>query len=194
MLSAQARPLALVLAPSGLWVRAVLVVLGSALIALAAQLAIPLPGSPVPVTGQTFAVLLVGAALGPRFGPVSVALYVVEGLIGLPVFAGGTSGATRIAGPTGGYLAGFVLAAFVVGFLAERGWDRRIWTCVLAMLAGEVVIYVFGLAGLSRFSLPNGVIEAGLLPFLIGDAYKVALATIALPAAWRFLPGLLAAK
>ncbi len=194
MLSAQARPLALVLAPSGLWVRAVLVVLGSALIALAAQLAIPLPGSPVPVTGQTFAVLLVGAALGPRFGPVSVALYVVEGLIGLPVFTGGTSGATRIAGPTGGYLAGFVLAAFVVGFLAERGWDRRIWTCVLAMLAGEVVIYVFGLAGLSRFSLPNGVIEAGLLPFLIGDAYKVALATIALPAAWRFLPGLLAAK
>ena len=168
--------------------------LGSALIALAAQVAIPLPGSPVPVTGQTFAVLLVAAALGPRFGPASVALYVVEGLIGLPVFAGGTSGPARIAGPTGGYLAGFVLAAYVVGLLAELGWDRRIWTCVLAMLAGEVVIYAFGLAALSRFPLPNGVLEAGLLPFLIGDAYKVALAAIALPTAWHFVPGLRAPK
>ncbi len=189
MITSRTRPLALGLAPSGLWVRAVLIILGSALIALAAQIAVPLPFSPVPVTGQTFAVLLVAAALGPRFGPASVALYVVEGLVGLPVFAGGTSGPARIAGPTGGYLAGFILAAYVVGFLAERGWDRRIWTCALAMLAGEVVIYVFGLAALSRYPLPNGVLEAGLLPFLIGDAYKMALATIALPAARRVLPG-----
>ena len=116
------------------------------------------------------------------------------GLLGLPVFAGGTSGPARLAGPTGGYLAGFVLAAYVVGLLAELGWDRRIWTCVLAMLAGEVVIYAFGLAALSRFPLPNGVLEAGLLPFLIGYAYKVALAAIALPTAWHFVPGLRAPK
>jgi biotin transport system substrate-specific component len=188
MLAARARPLAVELAPSRLSVRAVLVVLGSALVALSAQVAIPLPGSPVPVTGQTFAVLLVGAALGSRLGAASVGLYVVEGLMGLPVFAGGTSGPARLAGPTGGYLAGFVIAAYVVGSLAERGWDRRVWSCVLAMLAGEIVIYVFGLAWLSRFPLPSGVLQAGLLPFLVGDAYKVALAAVALPAAWRFVP------
>lgn len=170
-----------------LW-RAVLVVAGSALIALAAQIAIPLPFSPVPVTGQTFAVLLVAAALGPRLGPAGVGLYVAEGLIGLPVYAGGTAGLARLTGPTGGYLIGFVVAAFVVGWLAQRGWDRRIATAVLAMLAGEVAIYVFGLAWLSRFPLSVGLLGAGLLPFVAGDLYKVALAAAALPMAWRLLP------
>jgi len=190
MLVTRAGPLALAVAPARAWVRVGLVVAGSALIALAAQVSLPLPFSPVPVTGQTFAVLLIAAALGSRLGPATVALYVAEGLVGLPVFAGGAAGPARLAGPTGGYLAGFVLAAFVVGLLAERGWDRRVGTCILAMLAGEVAIYALGLAWLSRFPLPVGLLEAGLLPFLAGDAYKLAAAALVLPAAWRVLPSI----
>jgi biotin transport system substrate-specific component len=187
VLAARHRPLALALAPAGALWQAVLVVAGSALIALAAQIAIPLPFSPVPVTGQTFAVLLVAAALGARLGPASVALYVGEGLAGLPVFAGGTAGLARLTGPTGGYLVGFVVAALVVGRLAQLGWDRRIVTAVVAMLAGEVVIYAFGLAWLSRFPLSVGLLEAGLLPFIPGDLFKVVLAAVALPGAWRIV-------
>ena len=144
-----------------------------------------MPFSPVPVTGQTLAVLLVGASLGARLGAASVVLYIVEGIAGLPVFAGGTAGLLRLSGPTGGYLIGFVAAAFVVGLLAERGWDRRIWTAAIAMLVGEVVIYVFGLSWLSRFPLPAGVLDAGLWPFVAGDIYKLVVAALLLPSAWR---------
>lgn len=184
LITAPARPL---IAPSRVVSRVALVVLGSALIGLAAQIAVPLPFSPVPVTGQTLAVLLVAASLGSRLGAASVALYVVEGLVGLPVFAGGTFGVARLAGPTGGYLLGFIAAAALVGALAERGWDRRVRTCALAMLVGEVVIYAVGLAWLARFPLSVGLLEAGLLPFLVGDAYKLALAALAVPAAARIV-------
>lgn len=189
MLVARSRPLVTAVAPAGVAWRATAVVAGSALIALAAQVRLPLPFSPVPVTGQTFAVLLVGAALGARLGGASAGLYVLEGLIGLPVYAGGDAGLATLAGPTGGYLVGFVVAAAVVGALAQRGWDRRFGSAVLAMLAGEAAIYVFGLAWLARFPLPVGLLDAGLLPFLIGDAYKLLLAALALPTAWRFVRG-----
>jgi biotin transport system substrate-specific component len=187
MLAARYRPLALTVAPEGLLWQALLAVAGSALIALTAQIQIPLPFSPVPVTGQTFGVLLVAASLGAMLGPASVGLYVLEGAIGLPVYAGGASGIARLTGPTGGYLVGFVAAAFVIGALVRRGWDRRIATAAAAMLAGEVLIYAFGLAWLARFPLPVGVLEAGLYPFIVGDLYKLALAAVALPAAWRLV-------
>jgi len=164
-----------------------LIVAGSVLTALAARIAIPLPFSPVPITGQTFAVLLVGAALGSRRGAASMALYVAEGAAGLPVFAGGTAGPGVLLGPTGGYLVGFIAAAFVTGWLAERGWDRRPLTTALAMVLGNVVIYLLGVSWLSLFV---GVTKApllGMVPFLPGDLLKIVLATLALPGAWWIL-------
>lgn len=187
MLAQRSRDVPFTLATAGVLWRIAVVVAGSAVIAAAAQVAVPLPYSPVPVTGQTFAVLLVAGTLGARLGAASVALYVIEGLIGLPVFAGGASGAARLVGPTGGYLVGFVAAAVVVGALVERGFGRRVWMCAVAMLAGEVVIYAFGLAWLARFPLPVGLLEAGLVPFLVGDAYKLVAAALALPAGWRII-------
>ncbi len=167
---------------------AALVLGGSLLTALMAQIAIPLPFTPVPITGQTLAVLLVGAALGSRRGALSMAAYVLEGVLGLPVFAGGTAGLARLLGPTGGYLVGFIAAAFVTGWLAERGWDRRLLTAALAMLAGNVVIYLFGLPWLARFTGgflgPKGALVLGLLPFIPGDLVKLALAALLLPSAW----------
>jgi biotin transport system substrate-specific component len=181
-----ARPIALVVLPGSLLWKLVLVLAGSALIALAAQVRIPLPFSPVPVTGQTFAVLLVAAALG-RLGLASVIAYLIEGAIGLPVFAGGGFGVATIVGPTGGYLIGFALAAALVGSAVERGWDRHLVTALAAMLLGEVAIYACGLAWLARFALPVPLLDAGLLPFIPGDLVKLALASLALPAAWRLV-------
>jgi biotin transport system substrate-specific component len=187
---AATRPLALRLVPDrALW-RGVLVVGGSLLLALAAQLAIPLPGTPVPVTGQTFGVLLIGATLGARLGAAAVLLYLLEGVVagplGVNVFAPGASvGLARLGGPTGGFLTGFVLAALVVGYCADRGWERRLWSAVLVMLVGEIVIYAVGLPWLARFVPAPKLLDAGLFPFIVGDLYKVALAALALPGAWR---------
>lgn len=181
-----ARPIALVVLPGSLAWKVVLVLAGSALIALAAQVRIPLPFSPVPVTGQTFAVLLVAAALG-RLGVASVIAYLTEGAIGLPVFAGGAAGLSYIGGPTGGYLVGFVLAALIVGAAAERRWDRRLVTSLLVMLLGEIAIYACGVAWLARFPLPVSPWQAGLIPFIPGDLFKMVLAALALPAAWRLV-------
>jgi biotin transport system substrate-specific component len=163
-----------------------LVVGGSLVMALAAQAAIRLPFSPVPVTGQTLAVLLVGALLGSRRGAASVLLYLAQGLAGLPVFAGGASGAAYALGPTGGYLVGFVAAAYVTGWLAERGWDRRAWSTVLAMVAGNVAIYGLGLAWLAVYA-GRQTLALGLLPYLTGDAVKVALAAGLLPVGWKLV-------
>ena len=180
------RPLARSVFPDTVVWTVALVLGGSLLIALAAQVAFPLPWSPVPVTGQTFAILLVGACLGSRLGLAAVVAYLVEGAIGLPVFApGGALGLARFTGPTAGYLVGFALAAFAVGWLAERGWDRRPTRTAVAMLAGEAVIYICGLLWLSRFVPGEGLLEAGLLPFIPGDLFKVALAALLLPAARR---------
>jgi biotin transport system substrate-specific component len=165
-----------------------LAVVGASLVtALAAQLAVPVPWSPVPITGQTFAVLLSGATLGARRGFLAQALYLLEGAAGFPVFAAGGAGIATLVGPTAGYLVAFPLAAALTGALAERGWDRRFRTMMAAMLAGSAVIFAFGLAGLSRFVSGDRLVSAGLLPFVPGDLIKAALAATAFPAAWRWL-------
>jgi len=171
----------------GLLRDAALVLGGSLLVALGAQIRISLPFTPVPITGQTFGVLLVGALLGARRGALSLLAYLIEGGAGLPVFAGGAAGAHHLLGPTGGYLVGFVAAALATGWLAERRWDRRVWTAALAMAVGNMVIYGFGLLWLARFVGPERVLVAGMLPFLPGDALKLLLAALALPSAWRLV-------
>jgi biotin transport system substrate-specific component len=163
-------------------------VVGASLVtALAAQIAIPLPFSPVPLTGQTFAVLLSGAVLGARRAFLAQALYLLEGMAGLPFFAGGAAGAGILAGPTGGYLLAFPFAAFVTGALARAGWDRRFATMLAAILLGSLVIFGCGLAGLSRFVPTGRLLALGLLPFLPGDVVKATLAAIAVPGVWRWL-------
>ena len=163
-----------------------LIVVGAMLIYLTARMAIPIPGSPVPVTGQTFGVLLVSGALGFRRGLLAVSLYVLIGAIGLPWFAEGKSGVSVILGATGGYLVGFIVAGAVVGRLAELGWDRGVLGAVGAMLIGNLVIYAVGvpwLIAVTGFDLATGVAK-GLTPFLLGDALKLALAAAAFPVAW----------
>lgn len=164
-----------------------LVAAGSLLIALSAWVAVPLPFSPVPVTGQTFAVLLVGSALGARRGAAAALAYLAEGCSGLPVFAGGAAGPHVLVGPTGGYLAGFVLGAFLCGALAERGWDRRVLTTVFSMILGNIAILIPGLLWLARFVGPESTLAMGLFPFLPGDVVKIALAAALLPLAWKRL-------
>jgi len=181
-----ARPIALVVLPGSLLWKLVLVCAGSGLIALGAQVRFALPFSPVPVTGQTFAVLLVAAALG-RLGLASVIAYLVEGAGGLPVFAGGASGVAYMTGPTGGYLIGFALAAALIGSAVDRGWDRHFVSALAAMAIGEVAIYACGIAWLARFPLPVPLLDAGLFPFIPGDLFKMALAAFSLPAAWRLV-------
>jgi len=157
--------------------------------ALAARIAIPLPWSPVPVTGQTLAVLLTGMTLGARRGFLALVLYLAEGLAGLPVFAGGAAGPGALLGPSGGYLMTFPLAAALTGALAERGWDRRFVTAFAAMLAGSAVIFAGGLAWLARFVPAGQLLAAGLIPFVPGDILKTSLAAAALPGAWRLAHG-----
>jgi biotin transport system substrate-specific component len=166
-----------------------LVLGGSVLIALCTQIAV---GYPVPWTGQTFAVLMVGALLGSRRGTLCVLTYLLEGLAGFPVFSHGRAGLAVFFGPTGGYLIGFVLAAYLVGRLAERGWDRRPATTILAMALGNAVLYSCGLAWLAclvhLFGQSLGsVLAIGLYPFLPGEIVKIALATALLPAGWKLI-------
>jgi len=165
----------------------ILILGGSLLLALTAQIQVLLPISPVPITGQTFGVLLLASLYGSRRGPATVMTYLLLGGLGLPVFAGGASGAARLVGPTAGYLAGFLVAAFAVGALAERGWDRRPATTAASMVVGNLIIYLLGAAWLSRFVGPSSVLSAGVLPFLAGDAVKILLATLLLPSGWRFI-------
>jgi biotin transport system substrate-specific component len=166
----------------------VLLIVGASIVtALAAQMAFPVPWSPVPITGQTWAVLLTGAVLGARRAFLAQALYLLEGAAGLPVFAGASAGFAVLMGPTAGYLIAFPFAAGVTGMLAERGWDRRFITMVAAMLLGSVVIFAFGLANLSRFLPGEHLLAAGLLPFIPGDIVKSSLAALAFPTAWRWV-------
>ena len=163
-----------------------LVVAASLVTAVAAQLEIRLPWTPVTITGQTFAVLLAGAVLGPRRAFMSQALYLFEGACGLPFFSGGAGGVLWLVGPTGGYLVAFPVAALVTGVLAERTWDRKPLSMFAAMLAGSVVIFAVGLAQLSRFVPAGGLLAAGLLPFVAGDMLKCALAAGLTPALWKW--------
>jgi biotin transport system substrate-specific component len=156
--------------------------------ALSAQIAVPLPFSPVPLTGQTFGVLLTGALLGPRLGALAMLLYLAEGACGLPFFAGGAFGAARFAGPTGGYLVAYPPAAAFVGWLATRGWDRRPGTMLGAMLTGSVVIFAGGAAWLAHFvGGASHALTLGVLPFLPGDAVKALLAAGLLPLGWKWI-------
>src|SRR6266540_3630224 len=134
------------------WLRdVILILLGALLVAALAQVEIPLPFTPVPITGQTFGVLLVGAALGSKRGAASLVSYLALGLFGLPFFAGGAHGLNILIGATGGYLIGFVIAAYVIGLLAERGLERSMRTSIIPFLVGTVIIYVCGVAWLAAF-------------------------------------------
>lgn len=159
-----------------------------------AQMAVPLPFTPVPVTGQTLGVLLIGALLGSRRGGAALLVHLAEGLAGLPVFSEGSTawtltrlGVPTIIGPTAGYLFAFPVAAFVVGWLAERGWDRQPLTAAGAMLVGQVAIYIGGLAWLSFYVGAELAVPLGMVPFLAGDAAKLALAATALPLGWKLM-------
>lgn len=160
---------------------------GSFLIALLAQLQVVLPFSPVPITGQTLGVLLVGALLGRWKGAMTVMAYLLEGISGLPVFAGAAAGPAVMAGPTGGYLMGFVVAAYVTGALAEQGWDRKTWSAFLMMTIGTAVILLSGAAWLMHLVPDGQVLNLGVIPFLPGALVKISLATLLLPAGWKFL-------
>ncbi|HEX8996321.1 MAG TPA: biotin transporter BioY [Ktedonobacterales bacterium] len=155
-----------------------LAILGVVALAVSAHVIIPLPFTPVPITGQTFVVLLLAAAYGARRGLATVGLYLAAGAAGLPVFAAIPGVATY------GYLAGFALAAVIVGWLAEHGWDRSLLTSVVAMLLGEVAIFGCGMIWLARFVGWEHVVAFGLTPYLAGDALKLLAAALLAPAAW----------
>jgi biotin transport system substrate-specific component len=169
---------------------AILLAAGVLLIALSAQITFHLPGTPVPISGQTFAVLLVGSAYGATRGVATTGLYLLVGIVGLPVFQSGSSGWSEVSGATGGYLVGMLLAAGVVGALAEQRWDRRLSSSITSMLTGSVVIYACGLAWLYH-ELPHATfastLSAGLYPFVVGDLLKLYLAGALLPGAWALM-------
>ena len=161
---------------------------GVCLLTLSAKLQVPF--WPVPMTMQTLVVLMLGMACGPRLGAGAVVAYLLVGAAGLPVFAGTPErgiGLAYMMGPTGGFLMGFVLAAWITGALAERGWDRSVPWCAAAMLAGTVVIFVLGLAALIPITGLSRAIETGLVPFLASSALKIALGAVAMPVIWRVL-------
>src|SRR6266498_1417831 len=170
------------------WTRSIsLVVAFSLLTALAAQVVIPV--GPVPITGQTFAVLLTGALLGSRLGAMAMIAYLIEGASGFPFFYGGTGGLSHIFGPTGGYLVAFPAAAFITGAFAENGWDKRFLTAVVAMAAGSVLILLAGVAWLSvsTHTQPGVALRVGAAPFILGDIIKILLAAAVLPSGWLLL-------
>ena len=171
------------------WLRdTVLIVFGALLVAILAQIEIPLPFTPVPITGQTFGVLLVGAALGSKRGAASLASYLVMGMSGLPFFAGGAHGLSILTGATGGYLIGFVVAAYVIGLLAERGLERSMRTSLIPFLVGTIIIYGCGVAWLAVIlGSFSEAIAAGLFPFLVGDAINLLAASLVMPGAWKLV-------
>lgn len=174
---------------TGLLADAVLILGGALFLALCAQISFDLPFTPVPITLQTFGVLLIGASYGAWRGGITTAVYLLMGIVGLPVYADRTHGLDVVLGATGGYLIGFVVAAFIVGLLAQRQWDRRFSSAVAAMLTGTVIIYVLGLIWLKQdqgLDLAT-TLEYGLYPFVPGDLLKLYLAGALLPGAWRLV-------
>jgi len=165
---------------------AIIILCGSLLVAYSAQLKFYLPFSPVPVTAQTFVVLVLGVLLGSRRGALTMIAYIAEGALGLPVFAAGY-GLAAIVGPTGGYLFGFVVSAYIVGLLAEMGWDRRIITTIAAMIIGEVILLTFGFAWLAVLTNVKTAFVAGFASFIPGDILKIMLASMVLPALWKII-------
>ncbi|RYB05094.1 biotin transporter BioY [Lichenibacterium ramalinae] len=167
---------------------ALLALLGSAVMALSAKLSVPF--YPVPLTLESLAVILIGAAFGARLAGAALVLYLVEGALGLPVFAGTPAhglGLAYMAGPTGGYLLGFVLAAVVVGFFAERGADRSVPRLLGAMALGHAILFATGYAWLARLIGPEAAWTAGVLPFLLGTAVKTLLGALLVPSVWNLV-------
>ncbi|MCS5735756.1 biotin transporter BioY [Herbiconiux daphne] len=162
-----------------------LVTAGAGLVGLAAQIAVPL--WPVPITGQTLAVLLVGSALGSLRGSLALLLYAAAGVLGIPWFSDAASGWQTLAGPTGGYIIGFIAAAGLAGWFAERAWDRRVLPSLAVFSAGTALPFVFGLPWLALvLGLDLGqTLAAGLYPFIVGGVIKTALAAVLMPLAWR---------
>jgi biotin transport system substrate-specific component len=168
---------------------AVLVVAGVLFVALLAQIRFYMPFTPVPIVASTMGVLLVGSLLGTRLGVISMLVYLAIGAIGMPVFAAGNSGIEYMQGATLGYLVAYPVVAAVMGWFAERGWDQRIGTNIIALVIGSLIFYVLG-AGWLAFGLGLGLTAAitqGVLPFIIGDTVKIAIAIGVLPGAWRLL-------
>lgn len=167
----------------------------AALTAAAAQVSFPVPFTPVPLVLQDMIVLIGGAALGSRLGMAAQLVYLAAGIAGLPVFAASATlpqGPLRFLGPTGGYLISYPFAAFLTGYLAERGFDRRFWTSVVAMAAGLVVIFAFGVTWMALFMRPAGLgfdaaLRAGFYPFLLGDVFKICFGAAALPGLWHLI-------
>ncbi len=172
------------------WTKQTALVVGFSLfVALSAQIVLPNPFSDVPITGQTFAVLLTGALLGSRLGALALGAYLLEGALGLPFFFGGRGGIMHlIASPTAGYLWSYPAAAFLTGLLAERGWDKRFLTAAAAMVIGSIVILACGFAWRAAlFMSPAQAFATSVAPFIIGDIIKIALASLALPLGWLLL-------
>ena len=162
---------------------------GVLFLAAMAQIAIPVPGSPVPVTGQTLGVLLIGTTYGSGLGLTTFAMYLLAGIAGAPVFAGASFGVEKITGATGGYLIGMLVATYLLGFLAKRRLDQRFLTSLPSMLFGTLIIFSFGLLWLHHFTGKDWAwtIAAGLTPFIVGEAIKIAIAGTSLPILWRLV-------
>ena len=167
-----------------------LVIGGTAFLALMAQISIPVPGSPVPLTGQTLGALLIGSAYGASLGFTTFATYLIVGFVGVPVFASGTHGFARITGATGGYLVGMLLATLITGYLAGRKWDQKIKTVVPAMILGDLVIFSAGLFWLHHAIHASWALtfKLGFTPFIVGEVIKIAIASTTMPTLWRFVP------
>jgi biotin transport system substrate-specific component len=162
---------------------------GTIFLAAMAQISFPIPGSPVPFTGQTLGVLLLGTAYGASLGFSTVAFYLLMGIAGAPIFASGSHGFEKIAGATGGYLVGMLISSLVLGALAGRKWDQKIKTVIPTMIIGNVIIFTFGLFWLHQYSGQSWswTIDKGLTPFILAEFIKIAIASTALPAVWRLV-------
>jgi biotin transport system substrate-specific component len=164
-----------------------IIICGSLLVGISAKIRVYLPFTPVPVTGQTFVVLMLGALFGSYRGALTMLAYLLEGVLGLPVFTSVT-GAAALFGPTGGYLVGFIVAAYIVGRLSEMGWDRRVLTTVAAMLIGDAVLLAFGFVWLTLLLADvKTAFIAGVVVFLPGDILKITLAAAILPVSWKLM-------
>ncbi len=165
----------------------ILITVFSLLLALSAQITIPLPFTPVPVTLQTMMVLATGALLGSRRGAAAVVLYIAEGTAGLPFFSMGRSGIAHLAGPTGGYLVGFIAAAFLAGLFSEKGWDRNGILAFIGLMIADVVLFIPGVLWLGILTGFSGVLVTGALPFVLADALKALVCASMLPLGWKLL-------
>ena len=166
-----------------------LILTGTVFLALMAQISFPIPGSPVPFTGQTLGVLLLGTAYGASLGFSTMAFYLLMGILGAPIFASGSHGLEKIVGATGGYLVGMLISTLVLGALAGRKWDQKIKTVIPTMIIGNSIVFTFGLIWLHQYTSQSWAwtFEKGLTPFIFGELLKIAIASTTLPVVWRFV-------